>query len=93
MTKEDQKQQAPASPQQIVVPEVYTNTAIVNFSPYEFELTFGLGSSNYQGIKPLVNVRMSPQFAKEFARIISENVKMYEQNIGAIVEVEQRKKN
>ncbi len=28
---------------------------------------------------------MSPQFAKEFARIISENVKLYEENMGSIV--------
>lgn len=70
------------------IPEVYTNTALVNFSPYEFEITFGLGSSNYEGVRPVVNLRMSPQFAKEFARIISENVRLYEENIGSLPEQE-----
>ena len=70
------------------IPEVYTNSGIVNFSPYEFEVTFGLGSSNYEGVRPVVNLRMSPQFAKEFARIITENVKRYEENIGNLPEEE-----
>jgi len=46
------------------IPEVYTNTALLNFSPYEFEITLGLGSSNYEGVKPAVNVRMSPQLRR-----------------------------
>jgi len=36
---------------QIFSREVYTNTAMVNFSPYEFEITLGPGSSNYEGGK------------------------------------------
>lgn len=68
--------------------ELYTNTALVNFSSYEFEITFGLGSSNYEGVRPVVNLRMSPQFAKEFAQIIGENVRLYEENIGKLPEQE-----
>ena len=70
---------------QIFSREVYTNTALVNFSPYEFEITLGPGSSNYEGVKPAVNVRMSPQFAKEFANVLQENVDLYEQQVTKIV--------
>ena len=80
------KAQAAAQGQekQIAIPELYTNSAMINFSPYEFEMTLGLGSSTYQGIRPVVNVRMSPQFAKELARILSENVGVYENNFGEL---------
>ena len=66
--------------------EIYTNASLIHYNHYEFEVTFGLGSSNYEGVKPVVNVRMSPQFAKEFARIITENVRLYEQNVGKLPE-------
>ena len=62
------------------IPEVYTNTAIINCSEYEFEITLGLGSATYEGTRPVVNIRMSPQFAGEFSRILSENLKVYEDN-------------
>ena len=68
----------------ISIPELYTNSAMINFSPFEFEMTLGLGSSTYQGVRPVVNVRMSPQFAKELARILSENVAAYENNFGQV---------
>ena len=68
----------------IQIPEVYSNAAIANISPYEFEITLGLGSSNYEGVRPVVNLRMSPQFAKEFVRILSENVALYEEHFGKI---------
>lgn len=66
------------------LPEIYTNAALTNFSPYEFELTLGLRSANYEGVRPLANLRMSPQFAKEFAEILLENVQIYEKNFGEI---------
>ena len=68
----------------VSIPELYTNSAMVNFSPYEFEVTLGLGSSTYQGVRPVVNMRMSPQFAKELARILTENVAAYENNFGEL---------
>lgn len=86
MAKKDEiKPQLPEAAQQAQIPEVYTNTALVNFSPYEFEVTFGLGSSNYEGVRPVVNLRLSPQFAREFARIITENVRRYEENIERLI--------
>jgi hypothetical protein len=71
------------------LPEIYTNAALTNFSPYEFELTLGLRSANYDGVRPLANVRMSPQFAKEFAEVLLENVKIYEEHYGEIIVAEE----
>ena len=82
-TGKEQKIQLSGDTSQI--PEIYTNAALSNFSPYEFELTLGLGSSNYEGVRPIANVRMSPQFAKEFARLLQENVRMFEESFGEIV--------
>ena len=45
---------------EVNIPEVYGNVANISYSPYEMEMTLGLISSNYEGIKPVVNVRMSP---------------------------------
>jgi hypothetical protein len=69
------------TPAEVTVPEVYTNVAKVNFSQFEIELTCGLVSSNYEGVKPVVNIRMSPQFAKELATILVDNVRKYEENV------------
>ncbi len=66
---------------EVNIPEVYGNVANISYSPYEMEMTLGLISSNYEGIKPVVNVRMSPQFAKELAEILLINVEKYEQQI------------
>lgn len=69
---------------QIQIPELYTNAVKTNMTPYEFELTFGLGSNNYEGVRPVANLRMSPQFAKEFALLLNENVRLFEQKFGEI---------
>ncbi|HNX23254.1 MAG TPA: DUF3467 domain-containing protein [Spirochaetota bacterium] len=66
------------------IPEVYTNAVMTNMTPYEFEITLGLGSNNYEGIHPVINVRMSPQFAKEFAQLLQDNVKIFEEKFGEI---------
>ena len=65
-----------------VTPEVYTNVAKVNYNQHEFELTFGLGSSNYEGVRPVVNMRMSPQFCKEFIEVLVQNMQGYEKTFG-----------
>ena len=83
MSKKDEPQQIQPLPN-IQIPEVYANAAMANISPFELEITLGLASSNYQGVKPVVNIRMSPQFMKEFSQIISENLKVYEDNYGEI---------
>lgn len=80
MTKPDDTQNN--SFQNLQIPEIYANAANVNFSPFEFEITLGLASSNYQGVKPVVNIRLSPQFAREFASILYENVRIYADKFG-----------
>jgi hypothetical protein len=65
-------------------PDVYSNVAKINFNQHEFEVTFGLGSSNYEGIKPVVNMRMSPSFCKELVRVLQQNVDTFEKNFGEI---------
>jgi len=39
-------------PQQpaIQIPEIYSNVANIHFNQYEFEVTFGLGSANYENV-------------------------------------------
>jgi len=70
--------------QNIPIPELYANAAMANISPYEFEITLGLGSSNYEGVRPVVNLRMSPQFARELTKILVDNVKLYEEKFGSV---------
>jgi len=70
--------------EQASIPEVYTNAVLTNMTPYEFEITLGLGSNNYEGVRPVVNVRMSPQFAKEFTQLLQNNIKMFEEKFGEI---------
>ena len=66
---------------EVNIPEVYGNVANISYSQYEVELTLGLISSTYEGIKPVVNLRMSPQFAKELAQILAMNVQRYEEQV------------
>ncbi len=66
------------------IPEVYTNAVMTNMTPYEFEITLGLGSNNYEGIRPVINVRMSPQFAKEFTQLLQQNLQVFEEKFGEI---------
>jgi len=66
------------------VPEIYTNSAIVNINPYEFEITLGLGSGSYEGVRPLVNLRVSPQFIKEFSLSLARDINEYEEKFGEI---------
>ena len=86
------KENNPQQQTNVQIPEIYANTAISNFSPYEFELTLGLASSNYEGVRPVVNVRISPQFAKELARILTNNVALYEEHVMQIPVMKEQKK-
>lgn len=63
----------------IELSDVYTNACSINFNKYEVEITLGLGSSNYETVKPLVNIRMSPQFANEFCDSLVNNLKKFEE--------------
>lgn len=69
------------------IPEVYANVVATNFNAYEFELTLGLASANWQGIRPMLNARISPQLAKELAKNLTESIRLYEEQIGEIPEM------
>lgn len=62
------------------ISEIYSNAAMINISAYEFEITLGLESVHYDGVKPILNIRMSPQFAKDFLKRLNEKVEQYEKN-------------
>jgi len=63
---------------------------IISFEPISSKSV--KASSNYEGVRPVVNIRMSPQFAKEFSRIMSENVVNYEERFGKIVSQDEGRK-
>ena len=84
MKKSDNASELKTNTNSQSVPEVYTNAVLTNMTPYAFEITLGLGSSNYEGVRPVVNVRMSPQFAKEFSQLLNQNVKLFEERFGEI---------
>jgi hypothetical protein len=45
MPKDQQLQQPP-----LPIPEIYSNVANIHFNQYEFEVTFGFGSANYENV-------------------------------------------
>ena len=64
------------------IPEIYTNSVKTNINVYEIMLQLGLESEGK--IKPICNVRMSPQHAKKLAEVLSRSVAEYEKKIGKI---------
>ena len=64
------------------IPEIYTNSVKTNISIYEIMLQLGLESEGK--IKPICNVRMSPQHAKMLSEVLSRSVAEYEKKIGQI---------
>ena len=65
-----------------VVPEIYTNSVKTSISIYEIMLQLGLESEGK--IKPICNVRMSPQHAKMLSEVLTRSVTEYEKKIGTI---------
>ena len=60
---------------EVEIPEIYTNSVKTNISIYEIMLQLGLESEGK--IKPICNVRMSPQHAKKLAEVLSRSVSEY----------------
>ena len=73
------KNQQPQQP----IPELYTNAVEIKITPYDILMKLGLQEDNK--INPLINIRMSPLHAKVFSQILSDNIKMYEKQMGEIV--------
>ena len=71
------------------VVDIYTNSAKLVVTQYEFFLQFGLTTPPDEEDKSLVNIRMSPQHAKVLTAILRKHLKKYEQDIGKINILEQ----
>jgi len=77
--------------QQIPVPEFYSNTVMINFSPFELELQNLLVDSQ-QNVKGAINIRMSPQTAWTLSKALEKQLVQYESEYGKIsLPVELRK--
>ena len=76
MAKKNEVQQVPE------VAEIYTNSLQVLVSPYEFLLQLGLETSGK--VKPICNIRMSPQHAKKLAEVLTKSIREYEEKIGKL---------
>jgi hypothetical protein len=67
--------------------EVYSNSVELKMSVFDFELVFGkilTGDEKKLVIEERVSVSMSPQHAKVFLKVLSDNVKNYEMRFGPI---------
>lgn len=73
----------PELPEGQQIPEFYSNTVAINYSPYEFELQHLLVDSKGQ-MKGAINVRLSPQTAKSFMKVLAHQLAGYEEILGEI---------
>lgn len=74
----------PEPPDGQQIPEFYSNTVAINYSPYEFELQHILVDSKGQ-MKGAINVRLSPQTAKSLLQVLAHQIAGYEEVLGEIV--------
>ncbi len=65
------------------VPEFYANRMQVNLSVYELEIAAQLADSD-GNLKGAVNIRLSPQLARVFAKNLAQSVNDYEKQFGKI---------
>jgi len=67
--------------------DVYANELELTNSPFDFCTTFGIENivgQNEREIKELVRVRMSPQMAKLYMKLLNNHIQKYEQDFGEI---------
>ena len=75
------------APDQEDVPEFYVNQVNMTFSVYDVTFSFGtmpLPANAQDGSDEAVVIRMSPQHAKVFSRLLHKNLEKYEKDIGNI---------
>jgi hypothetical protein len=68
-------------------PVIYANFVRITHSPLEFLLDFkrvGPESPEAEEAPTLMRIVMNPVIAKSFREALTENVRRYEQNLGAI---------
>jgi len=66
------------------IPDYYINNVTMVTALYEFMMTFGIMSGPDIQPEHLLIMRMSPQHAKVFSKLLVKNVEEYEKRIGEI---------
>ena len=71
------------------VPDVYVNSVRTGANVYEFTFDFGLTQPTTDPrspgpTRPVVRMRMSPQHATVFERVLRDTIEKYERQIGHI---------
>ena len=69
------------------LPEIYVNTVGLQSAIWDFKLDFGLVEQledRTVRVRDVIRVRMSPQHAKAFAKVLQQHVDSYEKRFGAI---------
>lgn len=72
------------------VPNIYTNSAKVQFSNFDVTIDFGEILGAVEGklrIAPKLRVTMSLQHAKAFVKLLNENIGAFEGQFGPIQEI------
>ena len=94
---EEAKKQAPQDGQMNVelseqmAEGVYSNLAIINHSPTEFVVDFIQMMPGVPKAKVKSRIVITPQHAKRFLNALQDNVTRFEQQFGAIKDIEQPK--
>ena len=65
-------------------PDLYSDSVRVASTPYSFIFQFGLVTESPGEQKPVTTIRMSPQHAWVFARILQRHLDEYEQTVAPI---------
>lgn len=65
-------------------PEYYADSVRTGISPFTVSLTFGVQSDADQSVANQCVVRMSPQHAYVLAKVLTQNIESYEEQIGKI---------
>ena len=73
------------------IPEFYTNSVMINVSPYEVEIQNQLIDSG-SNLKGAVNLRMSPQTAWTLWKALGKQIEAYEAGYGEIPIAEEVRK-
>lgn len=65
------------------VPDLYVNSFAVNTGVYDFVIDMGLSNPD-NSIKPLVRLRMSPQYAWVMCQLLTKAIESYQKTVGEI---------
>ena len=74
-------------PEQLGVPTFYANGANLLSGVYDFQIEFNLATTPTVPPTGVARVHLSPQLAKVIGRLLRRNVKAYEEQTGAKIEL------